>query len=140
MTKREKRHEEGAKLPFLENIGMRILEQEGDTTPKAIIDVSDNNCQPWGYLCGGATIAAAETLAGMASCALCPDNVVMGMSVTANHISPAKIGSQVLLTAFPVHIGQTTHVWRIDATSEGGRLVSTINVTNYIVAVQIKKH
>lgn len=133
MTKREKRHEEGAKLPFLENIGMRLLDTDDSNNPQAIIDVSDKNCQPWGFLCGGATIGAAETLAGIASCNICPDNVVVGMSVTANHISPASVGEQVLLTATAIHIGKTTHVWRIDATSEGGRLVSTVNVTNYIV-------
>lgn len=133
MTKREKRLKEGTKLPFLENIGMRLLDADDSGNPQAEIDVSDKNCQPWGYLCGGATIAAAETLAGMASCSICPDNVVVGMSVTANHISPAKIGDKVLLTATAIHIGQTTHVWRIDANNEAGRLVSTINVTNYIV-------
>lgn len=136
MSKHVREKEHGLNLPFMQNIGMRLCDAADDELPKAVIDVTEQNCQPWGFLCGGATIAAAETLAGVASCRRCPENVVVGMSVTANHIHSARLGEKVMLTATPIHIGQTTHVWRIDARNERDHLISTVTVTNYIVTPQ----
>lgn len=98
----------------------------------ARMSVGENNTQPFGFLSGGASLALAETLAGVASCALCPGQICVGMTVHANHVSSAFRGDVVTATAHLLHKGMTTHVWNVMITRDDGQLTSTVNVTNYI--------
>lgn len=94
--------------------------------------VDERTVQPFGYLSGGASLAFAETIAGVGSYSLCPDSACVGMTVCANHIHSAPKGSIVTATARIIHKGKKTHVWQVDIRDEKQILISSISVTNYI--------
>lgn len=115
------------------SLGMEFLSTPDADSCVARMVVSDCNTQPFGFLSGGASLALAETLAGVGSCALCPGQICVGMTVQANHVSSAFKGDVVTATAQLIHRGVTTHVWNVSIRKENGELTSTVNVTNYIV-------
>ena len=100
---------------------------------EAVMEVNASTCQPIGILHGGATLALAETAAGMGSYMNCGDDEApVGMQVNCNHVSSASLGEQVVAVATPLHLGHSTQVWNIDVSSSSGRLISTIRLTNFI--------
>ena len=67
---------------------------------EATMPVDHRTRQPFGILHGGATLALAETVAGLGSMILCqPDEIVVGMQVSGNHISSAHEGDTVRAVA-----------------------------------------
>lgn len=113
-------------------LGMEFFSTPEDDTCMAKMAVDKRTCQPFGFLSGGATIALAETLAGVGSCSLCPDSICVGMNISANHVSSAKEGDTVTAMGRLVHRGKSTHVWQIDVFSSSETLVSTVSVTNHV--------
>ena len=98
----------------------------------ATMRVDERTRQPFGVLSGGATVALAETLAGVGSLALCPGFIGMGISVSASHVKPALEGDTVTARARIVSRRRHLHVWHVDVTDGGGELVSTVQVTNFM--------
>ncbi|NPD92161.1 PaaI family thioesterase [Xylanibacter muris] len=117
-------------------LGMDFESTPDPDTCKATLRVDGRTSQPFGYLSGGASLALAETLAGVGSSALCPGLMCMGVNVNGNHIKAARRGTKVTATARIVHKGHRLHVWHVDIVGEDGELVSTVSVTNYIIGVQ----
>ncbi|MGE0020027.1 MAG: PaaI family thioesterase [Draconibacterium sp.] len=101
---------------------------------KATMPVDHRTHRPGGILHGGASLALAETLAGLGSMLMVDIQVmdVKGIQVSANHTGSIS-GGQVLATAKLIHKGNQTHVWDVSIESESGRLISTQRVTNLIV-------
>jgi len=119
---------------LMEALGIRYTLVEKERV-EAVMEVNNCTRQPFGILHGGATLALAETVAGMASYMNCADGqVALGMQVSCNHVSSAAEGEQVKAVATPIHLGRSTHVWNIDVCSADGRLVSTVRLTNYILS------
>ncbi len=114
------------------NLGIRYtLVSEGRV--EATMPVNERTRQPFGVLHGGATLALAETVAGMGSLLLCkPDEVVAGMQVNGNHISSALEGDTVRAIATILHRGRSSHVWNVDIFTSTAKLVSTVRVVNSI--------
>lgn len=101
---------------------------------EATMPVDNRTRQPFGVLHGGATLALAETVAGMGSLLLCKaDEIVAGMQVSGNHISTAHEGDTVRAVGTIIHRGRSTHVWNVDIYTSTAKLVSTIRVTNSIL-------
>lgn len=117
---------------FEENIGIELVSTPEPDVCVACMHVDDRNRQPFGYLSGGASLALAETLAGVGSYGLCPDCTAVGLSVSGNHVHAAKVGETVTARAQILHQGKQTHVWKVDVTNENGDLISTVTVTNFI--------
>ena len=115
---------------------MEFFSTPDDETGMGQLHVGRRTTQPFGFLSGGATMALAETLAGVGSATLCPDAVCVGINISGNHISTAKEGETVTATARIIHQGAKTHVWSVEVRNEDGRLVSTVNVTNMVLAAQ----
>ena len=100
---------------------------------EATMPVDNRTRQPFGVLHGGATLALAETVAGMGSLLLCKaDEIVAGMQVSGNHISTALEGDTVRAVANIIHRGRSSHVWNVDICTSTSKLVSTIRVVNSI--------
>ena len=100
---------------------------------EATMPVDNRTRQPFGVLHGGATLALAETVAGMGSLLLCKaDEIVAGMQVSGNHISTALEGDTVRAVANIIHRGRSSHVWNVDIYTSTSKLVSTIRVVNSI--------
>lgn len=101
---------------------------------EATMPVDGRTRQPIGILHGGATLALAETVAGMGSMVTClPDETAVGMQVSGNHISSAIEGDTVRAVGTIIHRGRSTHVWNVDVFTSNGKLASSIRVVNCII-------
>lgn len=116
-----------------DSLGMQFLSTPDEDSCVAKMNVNESNCQPYGYLSGGASLALAETLAGVGSAALCPDNVCVGINVSGHHVKAVKVGDTVTAKATIVQNGRALHVWNVELTDSQGDLVSTVVVTNYVI-------
>lgn len=117
-------------------LGMEFLSTPEPDTCKARMLVDDRSRQPFGFLSGGASLALAENLAGVGSLALCPDKIAVGVNVTGSHVKAVLEGDTVTATAHLRHQGKTLHQWQVDIENEQGELISTVQVTNYIIATK----
>ena len=101
---------------------------------EATMPVDGRTRQPFGILAGGASLALAETLAGLGSMIACkPGEMAVGMQVSGNHVSSAHDGYTVRGVATPVHLGRSSHVWNVQIFTSTGKLVSSVTVTNSIM-------
>lgn len=118
---------------MVEHLGITFEQiEKGKVVAK--MNVDERTCQIYGILNGGATIALAESVAGVGSIPLIQsDEMPCGAQVSANHISSAPVGTYVIATGTLLHGGRTTHVWNVDVTLPDGKMVSTVRVVNIIV-------
>lgn len=115
-------------------LGMEFISTPEQDTLKARMAVDDQNKQPFGFLSGGASLALAENLAGVGSMALCPGKMALGINISGNHVKAMPYGGTVTAYGKLVHKGHTLHVWHIDIKNDEGELISTVQVTNYVIA------
>lgn len=120
-------------------LGMEFLSTPEPDTVMARMKVSDNNKQPFGFLSGGASLALAENLAGVGSMALCPGHICVGISVNGHHVKAVAYGGTVTALARIQHKGRTLHEWHVDITDDNGDLISTVQVTNYVLTPRTPK-
>jgi len=116
--------------------GITYHSTEDPDTIEAHMVCTEATSQPWGYMSGGAILGLAENLAGVASMCLSPDRIVLGINVSANHISSIHTGEQVIATARLLRKGKTLHNWVVEIRNEAGTLASHIQVTNYTIKEQ----
>ena len=122
-----------AKHALMGNLGIQYTYAAEDRV-EATMPVDERTRQPFGILHGGATLALAETLAGLGSMVLCqPDEIIVGMQVSANHVSSAKEGDTVRGVGTIIHKGRSSHVWNIDVFTSTGKLVSSVRVINSVL-------
>ena len=110
--------------------------------PKAILpsqSAIDPTPATFGFLSGGATLALAENVAGVGSMALCDGKMALGINVSGNHVQAMPYGGTVTAYARILHQGHKLHVWHIDVKNDEGELISSVQVTNYIVHSQKKE-
>lgn len=101
---------------------------------EAVMPVDERTRQPFGVLHGGATLALAETVAGMGSVLICePDEIIAGMQVSGNHISSAHEGDTVRAVGTIIHKGRSSHVWNVDVFTSTDKLISSIRVVNSVL-------
>lgn len=115
------------------SIGIEYLSTPEPDTCAATMLVDERNCQPFGFLSGGASLSMAESLAGVGSLALCPGCIPMGINVSGNHIKAAVKGDRVKAIAKIIHKGATIHQWQVNILNSESELVSSVQVTNIIV-------
>lgn len=121
---------------MIDALGITFLPTTPEGVARAQMSVDERTCQPFGMLCGGASLALAEILAGAASIELLDKNhLAYGMTVSGNHVLAVPCGETVTAYATLQHKGKTTHVWNVDIKTNDGTLVSTIRVTNYVAKI-----
>ena len=80
-------------------LGIELISEE-EGLVKAKMPVNEKTSQPFGVLCGGASLAFAEIIAGYGSFLYCGENeIAVGSSVSGNHISSVKTGDGVWVYA-----------------------------------------
>lgn len=122
-----------ARHALMGNLGIQYTYASEDRI-EATMPVDERTRQPFGILHGGATLALAETVAGLGSMILCqPDEMVVGMQVSGNHISSAHEGDTVRAVATVVHKGRSSHVWNVDVFTSTNKLVSSVRVVNSVM-------
>lgn len=124
---------ERARHALMGNLGIQYT-YASDERVEATMPVDYRTRQPFGILHGGATLALAETVAVLGSMIICePDEIVVGMQVSGNHISSAHEGDTVRAVATIVHKGRSSHVWNVDVFTSTNKLVSSIRVVNSVI-------
>ena len=120
--------------PGLSNaLGMEFISTPEPDTCMARMVVDERNRQPFGFLSGGASLALAENLAGVGSMALCPGKISVGINVSGSHVKAVMEGQTVTAYARRLHRGRTLHQWHSEIKNEAGELISTVQVTNYVI-------
>lgn len=103
-----------ARHALMGNLGIQYTYASEDRV-EATMPVDERTRQPSGILHGGATLALAETVAGLGSMILAkPDEIVVGMQVSGNHMSSAHEGDTVRAVGTIIHKGRSSHVWNVD--------------------------
>lgn len=124
---------EQARHALMGNLGIQYT-YASEGRIEATMPVDHRTRQPFGILHGGATLALAETVAGLGSIVICqPDEIVVGMQVSGNHISSAHEGDTVRAVGTIVHKGHSSHVWNVDVFTSTNKLVSSVRVVNSIM-------
>ena len=122
-----------ARHALMGNLGIQYTYASEDRV-EATMPVDERTRQPFGILHGGATLALAETVAGLGSMILAkPDEMVVGMQVSGSHMSSAHEGDTVRAVATIIHKGRSSHVWNVDVFTSTDKLVSSIRVVNSIL-------
>ena len=80
----------------------------------------------------------ARMAVGVGSMALCPGMMAMGINVHGNHVKAMPYGGSVTAYGKLIHKGRTLHVWNIDIKNDDNELISSVQVTNYVIAPQKK--
>lgn len=114
-------------------LGMKFISTPDPDTCQARMKVDERNRQIFGFLSGGASLALAENLAGVGSLALCPNNICVGINVSGSHVKAVLDGDTVTATAHILHQGKTLHQWHVDIRNEAGDLISSVEVTNFVM-------
>lgn len=114
-------------------LGMEFVSTPDPDTCAARMKVDERNRQVFGFLSGGATLALAENLTGVGSVALCPNRICVGINVSANHVKAVLEGDTVTATARILHKGKTLHVWHVEIRNEANEIISTVQITNFIM-------
>jgi Cof subfamily protein (haloacid dehalogenase superfamily) len=115
------------------NLGIQYT-YASENRVEATMPVDERTRQPFGILHGGATLALAETVAGFGSMILCrPDEIVVGMQISGNHVSSAREGDTVRAVGTIIHKGRSSHVWNVDVFTSTDKLVSSVRVVNSIL-------
>lgn len=90
------------------------------------------NTQPVGLVHGGAYVVLGESLGSMHANLLCGEGrLAVGIEINASHSSSAREG-YVTGVCEPIHVGRTLMVHQIQVRDDGGRLCSTIRITNFV--------
>ena len=114
-------------------LGREFLSTDDPDTCQARMKVDERNRQVFGFLSGGATLALAENLAGVGSMTLCPDKICVGINVSGSHVKAVLEGDTVTATARILHKGKTLHQWHVEINNEKGELISSVEITNFIM-------
>ena len=121
------------KNTLVDTLGI-IFTEIGVDYVKATMPVDQRTFRPGGMLHGGASIALAESVAGLGSMLIIDMNKydTRGIQISANHTGSISEGI-VIATAKIVHAGNQTHVWDVRIENENGKLISVERVTNMII-------
>lgn len=120
-------------------LGMRFFSTPDPDTCVGTLTVDGRTRQPFGVLSGGATLALAETLAGLGSLALCPGERYVGVNVSGSHVKAVREGDTIVATARIMHKGRRFHVWNVEVRNSAGEITATVSVTNYGVDIKPKE-
>jgi uncharacterized protein (TIGR00369 family) len=108
--------------------------EAGEGYLKARIPVDERTFQPMKILHGGASLALAETVAGLGSALIVDLDIfeIKGAHVSANHIGSTTAGFAIAEGRL-IHKGKNTHVWNVEISDDSGRPISTCRITNFLI-------
>ncbi|MGO9138234.1 MAG: PaaI family thioesterase [Syntrophales bacterium] len=114
-------------------MGMQLME----VTPERIIasmEVRPDLCTVGEILHGGALMAFADTLGGIATLV----NLENGARTTTiesktNFLGAMPVGTRIIGECIPLHRGKTTMVWQTRVKSENGKLCAVVIQTQMVL-------
>lgn len=120
---------------MVEAMGMRFIPSDDDAA-WCEMPITPAVRQYFGVLHGGASLALAETLAGVGSLHIIgftEEALVCGTQVSGNHLNMSATEGVVRGRATLLHAGHSTHIWNVDVLGADDTLISTSRVTNRIL-------
>ena len=120
---------------FADTLGMRFVEVTPERL-RAELDVREELCTVPGIMHGGAIIAFADTLGGVAtSLNLTPGAGTTTIESKTNFLAAARTGQTIHGECVPLHRGKQTLVWQTRVTVED-RLVALVTQTQIVLAAK----
>jgi uncharacterized protein (TIGR00369 family) len=120
-------------LPFAQFLGIEITSATPEKVAARLL-VRDELCTKPAVLHGGAAMALADNLGGVATILNLPEG---GSTTTieskTNFLAPAPAGSTVIAECTPIHRGKRTMVWQTRISTEQGRLVALVTQTQLVL-------
>ena len=107
---------------FSRTIGLRYTHVSGERV-EGYVDIGPQHHQPMGLANGGVFCTIGETL-GSAAAVAASGAPAVGMSNSTDLLRGVSEG-RVEAVAVPVHVGSTTHLWRIEMRHEGHLVAQT---------------
>lgn len=118
---------------FPEFLGLRVVAASPDGVT-AELDVRDHHCTIPGLMHGGAVMAIADSLGGMATSL----NLKEGYGTTTiesktNFLAGGRAGTTVTAECLPLHRGGRTMVWQTTVRGEDGRVLAVVTQTQMVL-------
>jgi uncharacterized protein (TIGR00369 family) len=118
---------------FPDFIGVRVTVAEPDHVV-AEFDVTRDRCTVPGVMHGGAVMALADTLGGVAtSLNLPPGHGTTTLESKTNFFAPGVEGTTVTAECTPLHRGRRTMVWETRVLGADGRLLAKVTQTQMVL-------
>jgi uncharacterized protein (TIGR00369 family) len=120
-------------LPFAKFLGIEIVSATPDKVTARLL-VRDELCTKPAVLHGGAAMALADNLGGVATILNLPEGAgTTTIESKTNFLAPAPAGSTVVAECTPIHRGKRTMVWQTRISTEQGRLVALVTQTQLVL-------
>ncbi len=114
-------------------MGMRVVE----VTPERVVGkmmVRADLCTTGDVLHGGAIMAFADTLGGVATFANLPAGArTVTIESKTNFVGAAAVDTEVTGECTPFHRGRTTMVWQTQIRSADGKLCAVVSQTQMVI-------
>jgi 1,4-dihydroxy-2-naphthoyl-CoA hydrolase len=125
---------EGSLNTLVSHIGIELT-KIGDDTLEGTMPVDERTFQPARLLHGGASCVLAETLGSIAAnmCIDTSTKMAVGQHIEATHLRSATKGF-VRGVAKAIHIGKSSHTWRIEIYNDEQKLICDSKIIMAIVA------
>jgi 1,4-dihydroxy-2-naphthoyl-CoA hydrolase len=127
-------HDMKKRMPFAGLLGIE-LKEAGKERVVAELRVREELCTSNSILHGGAVMAFADSLGGLATFLNLPEGAKGTTTIESktNFLGAARAGQVVTAECTPIHRGRTTQVWQTRLTGEGGRLVALVTQTQMVL-------
>ena len=117
---------------FAGTLGIRFIDVTAERV-KAELEVREELCTVPGIMHGGAIMALADTLGGVAtSLNLPPGAGTTTIESKTNFLAAARTGTTITAECLPIHRGKQTMVWQTKVTS-GERVVAIVTQTQMVL-------
>jgi uncharacterized protein (TIGR00369 family) len=114
-------------------LGVRFLEVEPERV-RASLEVRADLCTVPGILHGGALMALADTLGGVATAMNLRDGAATTtIESKTNFLAAGREGTTVVAECTPLHRGRRTMVWQTRVTSPEGKLLALVTQTQAVL-------
>jgi 1,4-dihydroxy-2-naphthoyl-CoA hydrolase len=114
-------------------LGVRFVEAEPDRLVAELL-VRDEMCTVPGIMHGGAIMAFADEMGGMATGLNLPKGAgTTTIESKTNFFAPGRVGDTVRAECVALHRGKRTMVWQTRITSSEGRLLALVTQTQIVL-------
>jgi uncharacterized protein (TIGR00369 family) len=121
-------------LPFGSLLGISCVSATADEIVAEMV-VRDDLCTRPAVLHGGAVMALADSLGGIATMLNLPEGAgTTTIESKTNFLAAAPVGETVRAVTTPIHRGRSTMVWQTRITRSDGRLVALVTQTQMVLA------
>lgn len=129
----------GRRTNFSQSLGIRIVSADPDRLV-AEVDVTETMANRNGTMHGGAMMAIADDLGGLATfVAIAEGQGTTTVESKTNFFRPVAIGDRVMAEATPLHKGRKTMVWQTRIVRGDGKLAAIVTQTQLIMSGNSRK-